>query len=115
MQRKTIPIEKIEQYHDAHDSEKIEWLVEDMNDGGWCGRPIVVIEMNGVYQALTGSHRYEAAKEAGLTEIPCAVAECKGIFEKYSVPSIFNDGYFAYHAMEEFDPEAAKILKEDLD
>lgn len=115
MQRMTIPIEKIEPYHEAYDYEKVEWLVEDMNDGGWCDRPLVVLEIDGEYQALTGSHRYEAAMEAGLKEIPCAVVEIGNLFEQYELSELMRDGYNTMHIIEMFDEKAAKLLREDLD
>jgi type I site-specific restriction-modification system R (restriction) subunit len=37
-----------------------------MSKSGWRGREILVIENEGSYQALTGSHRVYAAREAGI-------------------------------------------------
>lgn len=51
--------------HDALDADKLAVLVQDMNEAGWRGAPLVVDDD----QAVTGSHRYWAALETG-TEIP---------------------------------------------
>lgn len=41
---------------------------------GWLGRPLLVMpEEDGLHQALTGSHRYAAAKVVGLSTIPAIV------------------------------------------
>lgn len=45
-----------------------------MQAHGWVGRPILLLPRRGnKYQALTGSHRYAAAKKAGLKKIPCVI------------------------------------------
>jgi len=45
-----------------------------MRRDGWKGRPLLVVEFeDGRFRALTGSHRYDAAKKAPFTEIPCHV------------------------------------------
>ena len=114
MQSMTIPIEKIEPWHEVTDWEKVEWLVEDMNENCWCGRPLVVIEIDGEYQALSGSHRYEAAKEVGLNEIPCAVVECGSLFEQYKLSELMRDEINTRHIIGEFDERAGNLLQEDL-
>lgn len=41
---------------------------------GWLGRPLLVLaEDDGVYQALTGSHRLAAARVVGLSNIPAII------------------------------------------
>jgi len=42
-----------------------------MKENGWQGRPLLVIEHKSDYLAWTGSHRQAAAKEAGLSLVPC--------------------------------------------
>jgi hypothetical protein len=50
-------------------------IAASMEKEGWQGRPLLVEEVRNYswdeYYAWTGSHRIEAAKRAGLTEIPC--------------------------------------------
>jgi uncharacterized ParB-like nuclease family protein len=115
MQYKTITLDKIEPWHEVTDYEKLEWIVEDMKENGWCGRPLVVLEIDGEYQALTGSHRYEAAKEVGLSEIPCAVVECGNMFSQYSLSEIMRDEINTRYIIGEFDEKAGKLLQVDLD
>jgi hypothetical protein len=51
--------------------QKFDGLITAMKKSGWRGRPVIVIETEDEYIALTGSHRIAAAIEAGLDEIPC--------------------------------------------
>jgi hypothetical protein len=60
-------------------------LKQDMEESGWNGRPILVIERDeGEYFAWTGTHRIAAAIEAGLSEIPCYVLH-ERLLEPYGV------------------------------
>lgn len=55
--------------------DKFAALVYDFEHTGYSGRPIVVAELgDGEYQALTGSHRIFAAREAGI-DIPTVTVE----------------------------------------
>lgn len=47
-------------------------LLKQMKTDGWNGRPLLVVEHEGGYQAWTGSHRIAAAREAHLN-VPCYV------------------------------------------
>lgn len=58
-------------WNEATDEEKVESLKDSMTKYGWVGRPIVMIE--GSNQALTGSHRIQAAIEAEIEEIPTII------------------------------------------
>ena len=64
-----VSASRIEPIHGVRDNEKLNLLVESMEEKGWTGRPIPVYE--GIYgkMALTGSHRIAAAKKAGI-DIP---------------------------------------------
>jgi hypothetical protein len=54
----------------------LDGLVASMQDEGWTGRPLLVIESgSGVFFAWTGSHRIAAARIAGLDSIPCYVLD----------------------------------------
>jgi len=44
-----------------------------MEENGWQGRPLLVIERQSDYLAWTGSHRLAAAAKAGLESVPCYV------------------------------------------
>lgn len=52
----------------------LEELVESMQANGWVGRPLLVIERtDGTFQAWTGTHRIQAARDIGLSTVPCYV------------------------------------------
>ncbi len=51
----------------------LRWLVADMVENGWQGRPLLVIDTGDEYVAWSGSHRISAAIEAGLEAVPCYV------------------------------------------
>lgn len=55
------------------DNEKYLYLVEQLEREGWSGSPILVVDTgNGGYDAITGSHRIYAAREADIN-IPSVV------------------------------------------
>lgn len=57
----------IQQVNEPFDKEKVSKLAESMERDGWQGRPVLAYRSeNGETFALTGSHRIEAAKEAGI-------------------------------------------------
>jgi hypothetical protein len=59
----------IEPPHQIRDKEKLTSLVNDMNNNGWQGRPILTYDIGRGDEAITGSHRIAAAKITN-TEIP---------------------------------------------
>jgi len=64
---------RIEPVNPITDEDKMNALAWDFHENGYDGRPILVVDNgDGSYQALTGSHRIEAAKEANI-EIPSKV------------------------------------------
>jgi len=66
--------ENIELWNDAENLELLESLTQSMSENGWLGDPIVVIDFeDNYYKALTGSHRTQAAINAGLEEIPAVI------------------------------------------
>jgi hypothetical protein len=70
-----IPVTQIKPYHDIRRYEFLAALTEDMRKSGWKGRPLVAArtQQEGLLWAYTGSHRYRAAVDAGLAEIPVVV------------------------------------------
>lgn len=50
--------------HEIRDEALLESLIESMSRDGWVGAPLVGDTISG--QLLTGSHRYVAAREAGV-------------------------------------------------
>lgn len=48
------------------DALKVEKIAESMRVDGWVGRPVLVVDKGDYLQALTGSHRIQAAELAGV-------------------------------------------------
>jgi hypothetical protein len=60
--------------HGINDDEKFEALKASMAEGGWVGRPLLVLPQGDGYRALTGSHRWQAAYDNDM-DIPCVVID----------------------------------------
>ena len=50
-------------------------LVDDMNHLGFLQPVLVTPEADGTYRIIDGEHRYECAKLADMTEIPCVILD----------------------------------------
>jgi hypothetical protein len=61
--------------HEVRDTEKLKKLTESMENEGWVGRPVLVYDIGRGPEALTGSHRIAAARNAGLEEIPVVMVD----------------------------------------
>lgn len=61
--------DRIQPWHEDHDSAKTDQLVESMTANGWTGPPVVAIYNDGDPIAITGSHRIPAARRTE-TDIP---------------------------------------------
>ena len=105
---------RIRPFHEVRDAEKLAALVADMTERGWHGRPLVVIDCGDYYQAITGSHRWAAANEVGLDEIPIAICECDNLWKDYDM-TIDNvrDPEDFMPILAEYDPEAAELLNQN--
>jgi ParB-like chromosome segregation protein Spo0J len=79
----------VEPLHEVQSLAKVAELGADMRENGWNDRPILVVKTTLGYQAWTGSHRIEAAREAGLRSIPCYVIPESSI-EPYGVDAAFG-------------------------
>ena len=60
---------RIEPPHEVTDTEKLNLLIKSMKENGWQGRPILIYDVGRGNEALTGSHRIQAARQAGI-EVP---------------------------------------------
>lgn len=60
-----VKAHEVEPPHEVRDAELLENLLLSMEAGGWQGAPLVKYDQC----LLTGSHRYEAARQVGI-EIP---------------------------------------------
>lgn len=111
---KTVNQATIVECHDVSDFEKLNNLVKNMEEQGWNGRPLVVIDMGGEYKALTGSHRLAAARKAGIENIPVACVEYSTMFEDYEITiDDLKDIDDIYRKIDEYDEEAAELFSED--
>jgi len=70
-----IDTDLIKPLHGPRHDRILSVLLESMLEDGWNGRPLLVIERADDYQAWTGSHRLEAARMAGIEEIPCYILQ----------------------------------------
>jgi hypothetical protein len=69
-----VPTTRIQPYHDIRRYGFLASLAREMKEKGWRGRPLAVARTDqGSVRAYTGSHRYRAAVDAGLAEIPVVV------------------------------------------
>jgi hypothetical protein len=70
-----IDIESLTALHEPRQSQHLQNLVDDMEENGWTGRPLLVIQRESDFIAWTGSHRIAAAKLAGFASVPCYVVQ----------------------------------------
>jgi hypothetical protein len=65
-----IQAKRITPPHEVRDTEKLDSLVASMKKNGWQGRPILAFDVGNGLEALTGTHRLAAAKQAGIEDVP---------------------------------------------
>lgn len=74
----SLPVDKIEPFHDhpfhLYEGERLDDMVESVREHGVLN-PVIVRKKGKVYEMLSGHNRQNAAKLAGLTEIPAIVKE----------------------------------------
>lgn len=72
-----LPLCQIVPPHAVRDVTRLQAVADSMAADGWRGRPLLGYEMlggnAGLVQLLTGSHRFAAAKVAGLEAVPVLV------------------------------------------
>ena len=62
----------LHQCHPARDEDRLNELTESMRERGWDGIPLLV---EGRWSLVTGNHRIEAARRAGIDEVPTVKIE----------------------------------------
>lgn len=98
------------------DRQKVAKIAESMENNGYDGRPIVVLDdANEGYQALTGSHRIAAAKELDI-DIPAIVIDNNDATA--TLLDVYNDEELAQVAKElydngDIDERAYNVLKDE--
>ncbi len=73
-----LPVDKIEPFHDhpfhLYEGERLDDMVDSIREHGVLN-PVIVWKKGGGYEMLSGHNRQNAAKIAGLTEIPAIVKD----------------------------------------
>ncbi len=108
-----IDTREISPINDVTDRAKYEYLVEQFENEGYVGRPVVVVENgNDGYIALTGSHRILAASEANI-DVPCVVIpysdEIIPLIQAYSDEDRVREATALYEAGE-IDEDAYNLI-----
>lgn len=67
----------IKRRHHKIDEEKAASLAAAMRKDGWTERRLLAVECDGHYVAITGTHRIEAARRAGLTSVPALILDAQ--------------------------------------
>lgn len=76
--------------HEVRDQIKLDDLIASMETEGWIGRPVLAIGTSECAQAITGSHRIEAAHRAGI-HVPVLLIECDTDWtEEYSIDTEYD-------------------------
>lgn len=70
MHKIMVPVASAVPLHGVVDQDLLRRLAESMTRNGWAGRPLLGVDQGIYVGLLTGSHRYAAARLAGLDEIP---------------------------------------------
>lgn len=103
--------------HGVQDTEKVQALVESLEQNGWQGAPLVLLEGE---QLLTGVHRYEAAhrilewqdSEIPMIDVSDVFAEDGLDFDVLYQEAMEHYGYDWYKAIRDILPQlSAGTLK----
>lgn len=109
-----IEIGQILPLHEVNDFSKFAQITESMKSEGWTGRPLLVIETQGMFQAVTGSHRFASASAAKLEEIPCVLIDNAKMDEfDYSSTDFYDDCETFRILCEIGDEEAAFVMEQE--
>ena len=107
----------IEPPHNVRDTKKLFSLTESMKNTGWQGRPILTYDVGRGEEALTGSHRIKAARDANI-EVPIYRIENAGDYVDKNGKSILDVGFMELDDQVKWlnkfgDKNAAKLLKQE--
>jgi hypothetical protein len=112
-----LSAESIVPPHGVRDKEKLLSLTKSMKDSGWQGRPIITYDVGRGEEALTGSHRIEAAKKANI-DVPIYKIENAGDYVDKNGKSILDLGFMELNDQIKWlnkfgDKNAAKLLRQE--
>ena len=90
MQAITMRTSAINPVHEVRDQIKMDDLIASMETDGWIGRPVLAIGTIEYAQAITGSHRIEAAHRAGI-DVPVLLIDCDTDWtDEYSIDTEYD-------------------------
>jgi len=104
--------------HEVRDAGKLEALAAAMACDGWQGRPLLAMPNGDGWQLLTGSHRYAAARQAGLTDVPvlCISDDALDVDGWEQVEAAMADQGHLYDCLTDLGlSDAAALLSQDME
>jgi ParB-like chromosome segregation protein Spo0J len=106
---------ELEPLHEPNNERFLQTLIEDMQSNGWTDRPLLVIATENGFVAWTGSHRIAAAREAGLSTVPCYVLD-ESALRPFEVDA--KNGHAMDHERLDImqklgDPDAISLMQQD--
>ena len=91
----SIPVEEIHPFHDhpfrLYEGERLEDMVQSIREHGVLN-PVIVRKAARGYEMLAGHNRTNAAKIAGLTEVPAIVKTDKPVAEIFCGTASIGEG-----------------------
>lgn len=110
----------IEPPHEVRDREKLADLVDKMKAEGWQGRPILTVDLGRGPEALTGSHRIRAAKQAGIDVPTIQIDPDIGNYEDENGKTIREAMYLDADEAAEYlekagEPDAANLMRAEYE
>lgn len=109
----SIPIERIKPYHDhpfrLYEGERLEDMVGSIKEHGILN-PVIVNESDGEYEMLSGHNRLNAARIAGLKEVPAFVK--KGLTEEEAYIYVIETNVMQRSFAELLPSEKAAVMSE---
>lgn len=109
----SLPVDAIKPFHNhpfrLYEGERLEEMVESIREHGVLN-PVIVLKTDGGYEMLAGNNRQNAARLAGLTEIPAIVKE--GLTEQEAYVYVIETNMLQRSFSELSISEKAAVLKE---
>ncbi len=103
----------INPFNPVRSHSRLNELISSMEQYGWKGNPIITL---GGEQAITGSHRLQAAKEAGLEKIPVVNLDADFLTaDQWSELEYAKDTESLLRTFEEFSDDGTSGLDEVID
>lgn len=111
-----LPLDKIKAFHDhpfhLYEGERLNDMVESIKEHGVL-TPVIVQKIKGGYEMLSGHNRANAAKLAGLTEIPAIVKE--GLTEQEAYVYVIETNMIQRSFNDLLPSEKAAVMAEQYD